>query len=57
MYRSQAIQRCQVPCQLGGVVNLGKEEYGVLGELRGEVPDPVREGFLEAVMFRLNSEG
>lgn len=37
--------------------NLVKKECGMLGELRGEVPDPVLEGFLEQVMFRLNSEG
>lgn len=36
--------------------NLVKKECGMLGELR-EVPDPVLEGFLEQVMFRLNSEG
>ena len=37
--------------------NLVKKECGVLGELRGEAPDPVLEGFLKQVMFRLNSEG
>ena len=35
--------------------NLVKKECGMLGELRGDAPDPVPEGFLEQVMFRLNS--
>lgn len=38
------------------MLNPGQKEYGVLGELGGEAPDPVQEGFLEELMLRLDSD-